>query len=139
MADTCCEVLWLNLFKTFGYYNITPVQLFCDSKSALYIASNAVFHERTKHIDIDCHLVREKLQLGIISTQHIASTDQPAHQGSCLYTSSQTVVQVGCFQHVPTLQLEGGCYEYRRFSNIKSKSISQCKSNTKIISECSKS
>lgn len=68
----------LSLFKTFGNYTLTLVHLFCDSKSGLYIASNVVFHERTKHIDIDYHIVREKLQLGIITTQHIASTDHPA-------------------------------------------------------------
>lgn len=79
MADTCCEITWLlSLFNTFGFSNLTPVQMFCDSNYALYIASNAVFHERTKHIEHDCHIVREKLQLGIISTTHIASTSQPA-------------------------------------------------------------
>lgn len=79
MADTCCEITWLlSLLRTFGYYKLTPVTLACDSKSALYIASNPVFHERTKHIEIDCHLVREKLQLGIIQTTHIASNLQPA-------------------------------------------------------------
>lgn len=79
MADTCCELVWLlTLFATFGYHNITPVTLYCDSKSALYIAQNSVFHERTKHIEHDCHLVREKLQMGIISPAHIASSAQPA-------------------------------------------------------------
>lgn len=79
MADTCCEITWLlHIFQTFGLFKLTPVKLFCDSKSALYIASNSVYHERTKHIELDCHLVREKLQLGIITTGHVASTQQPA-------------------------------------------------------------
>lgn len=63
MADTCCEIAWLlNLFRAFEIDSLTPVTLHCDSKLALYIASNSVFNERTKHIEIDCHLVREKLQ-----------------------------------------------------------------------------
>lgn len=79
MADTCCELNWLlNLFMDFGITNLTHVQLFCDNKSALHIALNHVFHERTKHIDIDCHIVREKRLNGIISTSHIATDQQPS-------------------------------------------------------------
>lgn len=63
MADTCCEVTWLlALLKDLHLPQKLPVPFYCDSKSALYIADNPVFHERTKHIEIDCHLVREKLQ-----------------------------------------------------------------------------
>lgn len=79
LADVCCEVTWLiNLFHELGISNLQPITLFCDNKSAMYIAANPVFHERTKHIEIDCHLVREKLQKGLISTAYIASKDQPA-------------------------------------------------------------
>lgn len=79
MADTTCEIVWLRvLLADFGVPQLTPTMLFCDNLSALYIASNPVFHERTKHIEIDCHLVREKLLKGVIATGHVSTHMQPA-------------------------------------------------------------
>lgn len=79
MADTCCEVTWLlAVFEDFGIDCLTLVKLYCDNQSVLYIASNSVFHEHTNNIKIDCHLVRKKLNLGIITTSHIASASQSA-------------------------------------------------------------
>lgn len=72
MAQTCCEIVWLlNLLKDFGVQHSKPVPLFCDNKSAVYLTSNSSFHERTKHIEIDCHTIREKYMQGIIKPLHI--------------------------------------------------------------------
>nr|KYP36913.1 Copia protein [Cajanus cajan] len=74
-----CELQWLTfLLEDFRVQFIRPALLYCDNQSALRIASNQVFHERTKHIDIDCHIVRDKVQAGVIKLLPISSTSQLA-------------------------------------------------------------
>lgn len=73
------EVVWVtNLYKELGVTLIEPTLIHCDNKSALQIAANPVFHECTKHIEIDCHFIREKIQKGLIKTIYVNTKDQQA-------------------------------------------------------------
>ncbi|PKI65567.1 hypothetical protein CRG98_014067 [Punica granatum] len=77
MDLTTCELLWVKqLLGELGVEQPGPMKLFCDNQAALHIASNPVFHERTKHIEVDCHFVREKLQSQDIVTTFVSSNDQ---------------------------------------------------------------
>ena len=79
MANTCLELTWLRfILDDLKVPQETPVQLFCDNQAALHIAANPVFHERTKHIEIDCHIVREKLQAGLIKASYVPTQLQIA-------------------------------------------------------------
>ncbi|KAK4397512.1 hypothetical protein Sango_1587800 [Sesamum angolense] len=57
---------------------VQHIQFWCENKTTLHITVNPIFHERTKHLDIDCHLVRDQFKLGFISPSHISGSDQPA-------------------------------------------------------------
>ncbi|KAK9062929.1 hypothetical protein SSX86_003558 [Deinandra increscens subsp. villosa] len=79
MAQTTCELVWVrNLLGEIGFKQNKPMNLWCDNEAAIHIANNPVFHERTKHIEVDCHFTREKLEDGTIATPHVRSGEQLA-------------------------------------------------------------
>ena len=79
LATLTAEVVWVtSLFKELCVKLESSAIIHCDSKAALQIAANPVFHERTKHIEIDCHFIREKILQGLIRTNYIISKEQQA-------------------------------------------------------------
>jgi hypothetical protein len=79
MAQGVCELLWMKIIlDDLKIEYVAPMRLFCDNKSAISIAHNPVQHDRTKHIEIDRHFIKEKLDSGLISTQFVPSELQLA-------------------------------------------------------------
>ncbi|CAN6588872.1 unnamed protein product [Malus baccata var. baccata] len=63
MAVTTYELIWLKgLLSELGFISMAPMSLYCDNQDAMHIASNPIFHERTKHIEVDCHYIRAQVQ-----------------------------------------------------------------------------
>ncbi|KAL6974688.1 Beta-galactosidase 8 [Sarracenia purpurea var. burkii] len=79
MAHGVCELLWLQTFLLdLGLLDSGPMRLYCDNKAAINIAHNPVQHDRTKHIEVDRHFIKEKLNNGSICMPYVKSEDQLA-------------------------------------------------------------
>ena len=79
LASTACELQWLTyILQDIGVAFIQPATLYCDNQSAIQIATNPVFHERTKHIEIDCHIIRHKVTAGLVKLLSVSSSMQLA-------------------------------------------------------------
>jgi hypothetical protein len=79
MTSTTSELVWIKqLLKDLGIKIETPMKMHCDNQAARHIASNLIFHERTKHIKLDCHFVQEKNQSNEIEIPFVKSNDQLA-------------------------------------------------------------
>ena len=73
------ELVWIKgILKHLEIEQATPMTMHCDNQAAIHIASNSVFHERTKHIEVDCHKVRQMIILGVILPCYTRSEDQLA-------------------------------------------------------------
>lgn len=79
LASLTCEIQWLQyLLQDLQVHLAQPASVYCDSKSAIYLARNPAFHERSKHIELDCHVVREKILSKLIHLLPVSTADQLA-------------------------------------------------------------
>lgn len=79
MVNAVSEVVWITAsLKELGNGINDLLTIYSDSKEDLQIAANQIFHERIKHIKIDCHFIRQKIQEGTVRTKYVSSKDQIA-------------------------------------------------------------
>lgn len=79
LASAASEVTWLTQLLMDFEVTIGPTLLFCDNQAAIHIASNPTFHERSKHIEIDSHFVKDKVSDGMLRLVHVNSKHQLAN------------------------------------------------------------
>ena len=101
MVLATCELIWLkHLLQELRFGKDEQMKLICDNQVALHISSNPVFHERAKHIEVDCHFIREKIASGCMTLSFVNSNYQLAH----IFTKSLSPrIKYIC------VQLEGEC------------------------------
>jgi hypothetical protein len=79
MAHGVSEGLWLRrLLLELGLFEDEPIMLYCDNKAAINIANNPVQHDRTKHVEIDRHFIKDKLNEGIVCMPFVGTKEQIA-------------------------------------------------------------
>lgn len=77
MQHVCAELAWLSRLLSESQVNdINQLLLMCDDMVVIHIVINSVFHERTKHIETNCHFMHEKLQEGLISLSRVHTQDK---------------------------------------------------------------
>lgn len=74
-----CEGLWMRqILEDLNIKLTSPIKLYCDNKSAIAIAHNPVLHDRTKHVEIDKHFIKEKIDKGQICMTYLPTAQQVA-------------------------------------------------------------
>lgn len=79
LAHGICEIMWLKLLlDELGIRENNPMKVYCDNKAAIAMSHNPVHHDRTKHVEVDRHFIKEKIENGTICMTYIPSSEQLA-------------------------------------------------------------
>nr|GFA28177.1 putative copia-type protein [Tanacetum cinerariifolium] len=79
------EALWIRkLVSEIGFPSKERIQIMSDNKAAIQISENHVQHDRTKHVEVDRHFIKEKLEAGIIKFHLLKKSQEKDKIGSKL-------------------------------------------------------
>ncbi|KAM1010062.1 hypothetical protein TB1_044704 [Malus domestica] len=77
LSSTSAEIDWITQILHFMHIDVPcPTTLYCDNLSAIALAYNPIMHQRTKHIEVDVHFVRERVAKKLLQVQFVSSTEQ---------------------------------------------------------------
>ncbi|OIT04500.1 putative mitochondrial protein, partial [Nicotiana attenuata] len=79
LAVATAEAKWIQfILRDLGIYLCTPILAKCDNIGAIHLAHNPVFHSRSKHVALDYHFIREKINQGDLTVSHVPTSQQLA-------------------------------------------------------------
>ena len=79
VANGVCEGMWITrVLQELRISTQFPIKMWCDSMAAIQMINNPIHHDRTKHVKIDRHFIKEKIESKIINLSHIRSSVQVA-------------------------------------------------------------
>ncbi|KAL0342499.1 UNVERIFIED_CONTAM: Retrovirus-related Pol polyprotein from transposon RE2 [Sesamum calycinum] len=114
LAATVCELQWISyILPGLGFSPSLPIRMFCDNKATLHIMANPIFHERTKNLYIDCHVVRNQYHSGFVLSLFVRSKEQLAdiftkNLSGPLFAS--LLSKLDLFSLLPGPSCAGGCW-----------------------------
>jgi hypothetical protein len=77
-SEAACEAIWLRTWLKEVFNQEICIKMFCDNQSAIALSKNDTFHQRTKHIDIAYHFIREKVDANQIKIEFVPTKEQQA-------------------------------------------------------------
>ena len=77
MDHGICEAFRVEKFlQELKVYNSPPIKLYCNNNSAVSITHNPILHDKTKHVEVDKHFIREKIEKGQICISYVPTIEQ---------------------------------------------------------------
>lgn len=111
MWSACSEILWLcRVLSELGFPHTQPTPLHDDNTSSIRIIENPIFHERTKHIEVDCHFIRDAYDDKTITLPHVSTEPQHADilAKALPRARHQILVSKLLLVNPPSINLKGG-------------------------------
>ena len=107
LVHTAAQLAWIRtLLKDLCIYIHSPPIIWCDNINAMALAANLVFHARTKHVEVDCHFIRERVVRKDIDVRYVPTQTCRCFHERAKFTQFQ-VYYWQAFRHCHPVQLEG--------------------------------
>ena len=77
LSHGICEVMWIKrILEELKIPSPSPMKAYRDNKATISISHNLALHDRNKHVEVDKHFIKEKLDKGLICMTYIPTTEE---------------------------------------------------------------